>query len=209
MVLPAYHVRILATAPSDFFSIDKILPWRNCLRAQEEANDHKALPSTPFYNATLGLEMSVVSYSSTLSQAQAIAQGFPEASALAALWLRQHAFDSSISRGGFGAFESSIMMAMLLQKGGPKDSPLINANCSPLQLFKALLRFLAGRDLVQSPLALNINHTKMRQMPRKFPIFFDGTRGVNLLFKMTEWSYARVSEPSMFCDKLTHILAPA
>lgn len=82
-------------------------------------------------------------------------------------------------------------MAVLLQGGGAIGKPVLSTGYSSYQLFKATLQFLAARDLVQSPLLFQSNYDI--QSKSDTPLLFDGPRGLNVLFKMTQWSYAMVN----------------
>ena len=84
-------------------------------------------------------------------------------------------------------------MAALLDKGGSRDRPLFQASYSRHQLFKALLSFLKTRDLIKDPLLLHCDPKISKSKPLlKAPIFFDGKQGLNILYKMSAWSYQRV-----------------
>ena len=101
-----------------------------------------------------------------------------------------------MSKGGFGSFEFACITALLLQGGGPKGRPLLSAGYSRYQMFKASLQFLAATDLVKTPLVIGDNPViDMANTRTSTPIFLDATVGLNLLFKMTPWSYKMVSYP--------------
>jgi U3 small nucleolar RNA-associated protein 22 len=57
-------------------------------------------------------------------------------------------------------------------------------------MFKAMLQFLASRDLIGSPLLFDAEKEALGDL--KGPIILDGEMGLNLLFKMTEWGYKLV-----------------
>lgn len=92
-------------------------------------------------------------------------------------------------------------MAILLQGGASNGKPAFSTCYSSYQLFKATLQFLAARDLMQSPFLFRCNHDI--QSNPDTPVFFDGPRGLNVFFKMTQASYAMVS-PKVGITQLAH-----
>ena len=119
---------------------------------------------------------------------------FRDTSLLLGVWLRQRGLGPNLSQGGFGAFEAMAMMALLLQGGGSKGQPYFPPGFTHYQLFKAFLNFIATRDLIRSPMFLEFDqHNQEKHLPESAPIFFDGNRNHNVLFKMSVWSYKRVS----------------
>lgn len=109
---------------------------------------------------------------------------------LGAVWLRQRGLGSSMSAGGFGQFEWATVISVLLRDGGRADSPLLATGYNTYQLVKATLQFLSTTDLRSSPMF--INSSSFKPTDSAYPIFFDGPRGLNILFKMTRWSYELV-----------------
>lgn len=83
------------------------------------------------------------------------------------------------------------MMALLLQKDDRKRKPVFPKGCNGYQLFRATLQFIAASNLCLEP--LNTGSEKLELVDQKGPVFFDGARGLNILFKMTEWSYKLVN----------------
>ena len=96
-----------------------------------------------------------------------------------------------MDKGGLGHFEWAVLMALLLQSGGIDGHSLLSSGYSSYQLFKAMLQFIASRDLITSPLFIGIVDQKMTK--GDVPIVFDGDRSLNVVFKMTQWSYKLVS----------------
>lgn len=92
--------------------------------------------------------------------------------------------------GGFGPFEWACLLALLMHGGGPTGKPHLSKEYSSIQLFKAILQFLSTRDLTKNPLLLHATRYKIAKVSE--PTIFDGSRGINLLFKMTAWSYQMV-----------------
>ncbi|KAI9738386.1 MAG: hypothetical protein M1834_008889 [Cirrosporium novae-zelandiae] len=183
-----YRIRIITAIPESTFQISKTFPNKNCVRSAVNANEsteEKPEP-TSFYNSTLRSESTVTSFQKLLSSMILQCPAFRDAAALGQVWLQQRGFDSSFSGGGFGHFEWSAVCANLLQTGGPNGTPLLSRGYSSYQLFKAMIQILATRDM-NSPMMLNASNLSL---PRgDSPVFFDGSRGLNILFKMTFWSY--------------------
>ena len=188
-----YRLRIITAAPSELFSLRRTLPWCNCIRPQKIVSGNEELRPTPFYNCTLRSETSMHFYSNLIHQTSRSVEDFQDALILFAIWLRQRGFGSAIADGGFGVYESSLLMAALLEDGGLRGRPMFQANYSRHQLFKALLSFLKTRDLIKDPLLLHCDLQISKSMNLlKAPILFDGNQGLNVLFKMSAWSYQRV-----------------
>jgi U3 small nucleolar RNA-associated protein 22 len=95
---------------------------------------------------------------------------------------------SRIEKGGFGNFEWAVMMALLLQGGGPKGIPVFSNGYSSYQLFKALLQYLSSKDLTASPQTIG-ELTQGLAKDNNTPVLFDALRGMNVLFKMNRWSF--------------------
>jgi U3 small nucleolar RNA-associated protein 22 len=57
------------------------------------------------------------------------------------------------------------------------------------QLFKATLQFLAGKQLLR-PFLWNADDQELLSMSN--PVFYDGVRSLDILFKMAPWSYHRL-----------------
>ena len=194
--LCGYRLRIVTATPFEIFSLKKTLPWYNCLRPSKVLGINEELKPTPFYNCTIRAETSVHFYSNFIYQTSQRVAGFQDALILFAVWLRQRGFSSDASSGGFGVFESSLILAILLHKGGSKGLPALQASYSRHQLFKALISFIKTRDLQKFPLLLDCDlQTNNSRALLNAPMFLDGKRGLNVLFKMNIWSYQRVCPP--------------
>lgn len=94
--------------------------------------------------------------------------------------------------GGFGHFEWATTTALLLEGGGPKGRSVLSTGYSSYQMFKAVLQFLSTNDLCAKPLAYKV--TEFVPSKSEIPLFYDGPRGQNLLYKMTPWSYSMLKE---------------
>ncbi|KAL8874125.1 MAG: hypothetical protein Q9174_000495 [Haloplaca sp. 1 TL-2023] len=57
-------------------------------------------------------------------------------------------------------------------------------------LFKATLQVLSTLDLIADPMILQANRYK--HVKTDSPVLFDGARGLNILYKMSAWSYQRI-----------------
>lgn len=174
------RVRIICAISADVFPGNKTWPTKRCLRMSDSTSP------TPYYNACLRSEATVELYHRLLERTSTYCEAFRDVCRLGRLWLRQRGYGGSVSRGGFGPFEWSIVCALLLQTGGSNGRPALSPRYSCLQLFKAILQFLAAKDLTD-PLLLN---GATCEIPKSdSPVLFDGAGQINLLFKMTGWSY--------------------
>lgn len=189
--LPCKNLRIviLPSIPDDLFPKEKLLPARNCVRpkSSNEAEPASSQP-TPFYNASIRVDSLASSYLKLQSQVSRRCEAYADACLLGRIWLKQRGFNGRIQGGGFGNFEWSILIALLLEGGGPKGLPAFSSGYSSYQIFKAALQYLAGKDLLKTP---HLIGGQLASLPKNagLPIVFDGARALNLLFKMTPWSY--------------------
>ncbi|KAI9707269.1 MAG: hypothetical protein M1836_000229 [Candelina mexicana] len=188
-----YEIHVLAGMSEQFFPKDRILPGRNCVRSNRLGTDKGPSPlqPTPFYNATICAEASSLLYLKLLHEASKECASFREACILGRIWLQQRGIGRCLAEGGFGHFEWAVVSALLLRGGGPKGHNVLSHGYSSYQLFKATLQFLASRDLITEPLILKADHIRIPSAD--IPMFFDGGRGMNVLFKMTPWSYRLVN----------------
>jgi U3 small nucleolar RNA-associated protein 22 len=175
-----FRIRIICAVDPQIFPSEKTLPGKCCLRASDSNSP------TPFYNACVRSDASVETYQNLLQKTALQCDAFRDVCLLGQIWLRQRGFGASVLSGGFGPSEWSILCALLLQSGGSKDRPVLSLRCTCLQLFRAAIQFLATRDLTR-PLLLNGALCKIP--PSQSPVFFDGGAQMNVLFKMTAWSY--------------------
>lgn len=174
-----YRIRILLAAGIDLFPIDKTLPTKACIRSS--APKIEVERPSPTYNATIRSECCSLLSSRLLHQSVDQSSSFRDACMLGAIWLRQRGIGASIAKGGFGQFEWASVMSALMHSGERANRRDLMTSYSSYQLFKATLQFLANTDLVALDVACT-NH----------PILFDESRSLNLLFKMSSWSYKRV-----------------
>ena len=179
----------------DVCPLEKTLPTKSCIRNTAAEGDDP----TPRYNATLRSECCSALYVKLLYQSNVRSNAFQDACMLGAIWLRQRGFGASISAGGFGQFEWATLISILMRDGGRAGRPLLSNGYSSYQLFKATLQFLSSTDLIASPMF--IQSSSFRYTHTKNPMFFDGSRGMNVLYKMSSWSYqsVRVSSLRQIC----------
>ncbi|KAL8975572.1 MAG: hypothetical protein Q9197_000188 [Variospora fuerteventurae] len=182
-----YRIRILLAAGIDLFPIDKTLPTKACIRSS--APKMEVERPSPTYNATIRSECCSLLSSRLLHQSVDQSSSFRDACMLGAIWLRQRGIGASIAKGGFGQFEWASVMSALMHSGERANRRDLMTSYSSYQLFKATLQFLANTDLVAFPIfypsiALDVARTN-------HPTLFDESRGLNLLFKMSSWSYKR------------------
>ncbi|KAL2862912.1 rRNA-processing protein UTP22 [Aspergillus lucknowensis] len=181
---PRYRVRILTAVDDTLFPISRTLPMKvNIRNGCSGGNDDQ---EHTFYNSSLRSEATVALYHKLLSSAARASESFRDACLLGRIWLRQRGFGSSVHKGGFGGFEWTVLMSLLLEGGGSAGKPLLLKSYSSYQLFKATIQFLAAKDLTE-PLLLSAREVSF---PSASPVVYDGKRGLNVLYKMTPWSYS-------------------
>ncbi|KAF1920641.1 Nrap protein [Ampelomyces quisqualis] len=186
-------IYILLALPENSFPQNKLVPGSNCVRSKgtEDALSGKALQPTPFYNSTVQSEMNVTGYLKLLHATSSKADAFRDACILGRVWLKQRGLGSRSRKGGFGNFEWSALMALLLEPNIGIGGQALSTGYSSYQLFKATLQFLARHDLSKKPFMIQAANVVVPKN-ETVPVFFDGARGHNILFKMTQWSYKRL-----------------
>lgn len=180
------QIRVLTAIEPTLFPISRTLPLKSNIRQGIPADKSEIGEATPFYNASLRSEATVAQYHKYLHSTSQKCESFRDACILGRTWLQQRGFQTSFQKGGFGGFEWAALISLLFEGGGPSGQPILLQSYSSYQIFKAAMQFLAGRDLTH-PLLLFANDVAM---PDEGPVLFDGRRGLNLLYKMTSWSYA-------------------
>lgn len=185
-------IRVILAANASLFPITKTLLGKNCVRSQqsEASTTPSTGPATPLYNATLRSECCTLASLKLLHATSTQVEAFGDACRLGAVWLYQRGFSTKLGEGGFGHFEWASLLALLLQGGGANGKSVLSKGYSNLQLFKATLQFLAAKDLVKNHLMIPSAHEDIGEV--RGPVLFDGQRGLNILFKMTEWSFQTV-----------------
>ncbi|EFR02776.1 pre-rRNA processing protein Utp22 [Nannizzia gypsea CBS 118893] len=182
-------IRIITAVEKDTFSFSHTLPSHNSLRLDNET-ELKSIGtnSTHIYNASLRSEAVVSAYLKLHHSAGVKCAAFKDSCILGRAWLRQRGFGASFASGGFGHFEWATLLALLLEGGGPNGKSVLAPSYSSYQIFKATLQFLSGRDLTK-PLLIHAPEGLGTVTDTGFPGLFDGKRGLNILYKMTPWSY--------------------
>jgi U3 small nucleolar RNA-associated protein 22 len=187
------QIRVLIAFPEGTFAPNKLLPGSNCVRPKgsEDETTKKALPPTPFYNSSVQSDANVTAYLKLLHTTASNTDAFRDACILGRVWLKQRGLGSRLRKGGFGNFEWATLMALLLQPNAGVGGQALSSGYSSYQLFKATLQFLARNDLSKKPFMIQAPNVTVPKNSTA-PVFFDGTRGHNILFKMTQWSYKRL-----------------
>ncbi|KAJ5114602.1 hypothetical protein NUU61_000361 [Penicillium alfredii] len=189
------QIRIMTAIDPTLFPITRTLPTKINIR---QADSPEAGEPTPFYNASLRSEATVSLYHKYLHSATQKCDSFRDACILGRTWLQQRGFHTAPQNGGFGGFEWAVLMSLLFEGGGPTGQPILLPSYSSYQIFKATMQFLAGRDLT-SPLLL---FTADLSLPSGGPVVYDGRRGLNILYKMTPWSYAALRHEAVITLKM-------
>ncbi|CAG7996386.1 unnamed protein product [Penicillium salamii] len=178
------QIRILASIDPTLFPVSRTLPMKSNIRQGSSANSEIGEP-TSFYNASLRADAAVSLYHKSVYSASQKCESFKDACILGRTWLHQRGFRTAFQNGGFGGFEWTVLLSLLFEGGGPAGQPVLLPSYSCYQIFKATIQFLAGRDLT-APLFFG----QEVPIPSGGPVVYDGRRGLNILYKMTPWSYA-------------------
>ena len=198
---PKYQIRIILAASATTFPLNKTLPSKNCIRTRHSSqNSIHTEEATPFYNSILRSECSTLVFEKFLYDSSLRSGAFNDACVLGSIWLGQRGFGSNLSSGGFGHFEWACSMALLLYGGGENGRAVLSEGYSSYQLFKDLLQYFASKDLRKCPTFIFSNpfHVDTKQTP----LLFDGARGLNVLFKMSTWSYSSLMHAASTTLKL-------
>ncbi|KAF5022442.1 hypothetical protein F66182_5527 [Fusarium sp. NRRL 66182] len=182
-----YTIRLIPCAPDGLFPKSKLLPSSNNNRIGG-TDDKKTQTGTPFYNSTLKAEETFISYLRVLTHAKNECPALTDASVLGRIWLQQRGFGSSVSQGGFGHFEWSVMIALLLQMGGRNGQAALSNSLSSAELFKAAVQFLSTTDFNKKPFVFGSSKVSVDAVREAAPVMFDPVRELNVLSKMSPWS---------------------
>lgn len=178
------EIHITVTFPTSSIPVEKTQPGKNCLR--EGGNT----AATPLYNSCARSLASLSMTQGMVHDSIKSCASFTDTSRLASIWLHQRGMSSSVSQGGFGIDEWNVLCASLLHTGGHNGEPLLSSRYTTVQLFKAILQFLAVKDLT-SPMVVK---STVQIARTDLPVLYNGITGVNLFFKMTPWSYQALRE---------------
>jgi U3 small nucleolar RNA-associated protein 22 len=187
-----FEIRIIPAAPASFFIASKLRPDKNAVRPKDEQNTSVVPPPTPFYNASLQSDCNLEPFLKFLHATSKQSAGFKDGCILGRVWLQQRGLGSNVAAGGFGHFEWAALIALLLKSGGPKGRPVLSPSYSSYQVFKAVLQFLSGNNLVAKPLICGPSDIEIHKSG--LPILYDSQHEQNLLYKMSPWSYSLLRE---------------
>lgn len=182
------HIRIIPCAPEELFPYAKLSPSSINIRGQDADDKKKSAATTPFYNSTLNAEQAFIQYLKVLTNAKKECAAFTDACILGRIWLQQRGFGGAVSQGGFGHFEWSAMIALLLKSGGRKGQAVLSSSLSATELFKAAIQFLSTTDFNKKPFSFTTAKSSSEASKEAGPVMFDAARHLNLLFKMNSWS---------------------
>ncbi|KAF2267649.1 pre-rRNA processing protein Utp22 [Lojkania enalia] len=188
-----FQIHILLAIPEKTFAESKLLPISNSIRPKgmEDGAETQSLSPTPFYNGSIQSDATVSAYLKLLHFTSSKSDAYKDACVLGRLWLKQRGFGSSVRKGGFGNFEWAATVALLLEPDPGTAAAVLSPGYSSYQLFKATLQFLATHNLSEYPYRLYA-HDIIFPKGDNTPVFFDGPRKMNILFKMMQWSYSRL-----------------
>ncbi|KKA27531.1 hypothetical protein TD95_005018 [Thielaviopsis punctulata] len=192
-----YVIRIIPCATPGLFPHAKLVP-AHCSNKQGVADDKKeaTLPATPFYNNTLKAEETFITYLRVLTAVKKECAGFSDACLLGRIWLKQRGLGSSIAEGGFGSFEWSLMLALMLKTGGSGSAKKtskkggLSTALSSTELFKAAMQFLSAADFANTAFVFGgaSKAGSGDEASENGPVLYDPERQLNIAFKMSTWS---------------------
>ncbi|MCJ1311026.1 hypothetical protein MMC25_004696 [Agyrium rufum] len=187
-----WQLMILLAADTDQFPIAKTMPWKRCLRISRGSKTElrSAGIATPGYNSSVRSDLVICIYERILRQTQSSVRDFLPACMLGKLWLRQRGFSNHHRSGGFGGFDFALLMSLLLRTEGPEQSSVLKTGYTALQLFMGTLKYIVKRDLLEHPYTIAGRHEELPVGTAcGSPMLIDRIRGLNILCKMTPWSY--------------------
>lgn len=204
-----FRIHIFPVIPEGVFPMSMTHLTRVNIHNSDRKTDASTTPPdlAQFYNASLRSESLVTAYLKLLHQVSVSCQSFKDCCLLGSVWLRQRGLGKNIAEGGFGPFEWAVVCALLLNRGKLSGASGLGPGCDSHQLFKATLKFLSARDLIAEPflVATDGSHPSKSDIP----IFFDSTKGLNILYKMRPWSYAMVRFPASSAEHQRHFTHPS
>ncbi|WPJ65254.1 hypothetical protein SMAC4_08609 [Sordaria macrospora] len=194
-----YRVRIIPCAPDNFFPKSKLHLGATLVR-KAGGEDKAATKPTPFYNSTVISESCFFPYLKLLRQTEKKCAAFKKACILGRVWLQQRGLGSDMADGGFGHFEWTVLLALLLQSGdNTRGHAPLSTSLSATQLFKAMIQFLAVTNLSEKPCVLG---TATVETETAGPVLFDAARGLNVAFKMSNWSAGKLHQHARWTRNL-------
>ncbi|KAK3485202.1 Nrap protein [Neurospora hispaniola] len=195
-----YRVRIIPCAPDNFFPKSKLDLGATLVRKAGGDESKAATKPTPFYNSTVVSESCFFPYLKLLRQTEKKCAAFKKACILGRVWLQQRGLGSDMADGGFGHFEWAVLLALLLQSGdSTKGHAPLSTSLSATQLFKAMVQFLSVTNLSEKSCVLG---TAAVESETAGPVLFDAVRGLNIAFKMSNWSAAKLHQHAKWTRSL-------
>ena len=193
-----YRIRVIPCAPDNFFPKTKLHVGAALIR---KGHDEATLQPTPFYNSALIAEGCYLQYLKLLRQTEKKCAAFKKACILGRIWLQQRGFSSDVSEGGFGQFEWAVVLALLLQGGSKAEGQVaLSTSLSATQLFKALVQFLSVTNLAENPCVLGAGNANIEDA--SVPVIYDSARQLNIAFKMSSWSAAKLYQHARWTRSL-------
>ena len=194
-----FSINLIIGFPYKVFEAKKLLPNKNCIRIAKE-DDETPLPATSLYNYSVLSTTAYEPYLKYLYKCKKQTEAFREASVLGRLWLQQRGFSSKISQsgglGGFGTFEFTTLMTVLLNGGGENGNKILLHGFSSYQLFKGVIKYLATMDLCtdghlqfHSDITYTDAVSKYVQEGFQTPTIFDKSTKINILSKLSVSNY--------------------
>jgi U3 small nucleolar RNA-associated protein 22 len=196
-----YRIRIIPCSPDGFFPTSKLNLGAGLVRKADEKESGLSLKSTPFYNSTLIAEGCFLAYLKTIRQVEKKCASFKDACILGRIWLRQRGFGCAVSAGGFGNFEWTLLLALLLRGGGDgRGDAVLSTSLKSTQLFKAVVQFLSVTNFAEKPYILG--KADFEAPPGCGPVIYDANRQLNIAFKMSPWSAASLHQQAKWTRSL-------
>lgn len=192
-----FTINLIVSLPFGVFDTKKLLPDKNCIRVQSEAEE---LPPTPYYNSLLVSLTTHDYYLKYLYRSKKSADAFKDACILGRLWLQQRGFGSALNKGGFGHFEFAVLLAALLNGGGNNGNKILLHGFSSYQLFKGAIKYLATMDLTSGYLSFSsdLDQTSaskyISETGFNTPTIFDKNVKLNVLWKMSKLLYLSLKQ---------------
>lgn len=208
-----FAINLLVGFPAGVFDAKKLLPDRNCIRVQVPSRGNDAvvdgapppqLPPTPLYNLLVLTSVNYGHYLRFLYATKKQTEAFRDACQLGKIWLQQRGFTLLCApNGGFGSFEFSLLMAVLLAGGGTEGNKILLHGFLLYQLFKGTMRYLATMDLCEGYLLfrLQVSGENLAVLALfdptggfSVPTLFDRTSKVNVLWKLSRLRYEQLRQ---------------
>ncbi|KAF9157925.1 hypothetical protein DFQ26_008167 [Actinomortierella ambigua] len=187
------QIRILPYIPSTFFPAQRLAPGRNNVRSTTDNVDNTP---TPHYNSALQQDTAFTSHLAFLYQHSKACAAFKDACVLLKIWARQRGLLRQTNE-GLNGFVLEMLMAYLLQGGGPNAGRKLANGFSSYQLVKGTIDFLAKHDFTASPVFMGRDNTSAEFAPDEFVthsevVFVDPSGRINLAGQISKASLEEV-----------------